>query len=213
MTSKTRASQSDPRMQQSLRAGHHATVYEIRRDPELKNKDVIRDRTKPVFPFISGSQYKGQWNNDQKEGFGVQVNPDNTKYEGEWANGMYNGRGTLWEKKGKQYIRQYVGDWVDGKMEGQGIFYFPKGEIYRGEWAGGRQNGNGRHEYASGDVYVGEWLDGSQHGLGTINYVNGNLYEGLWAYGKKEGPGLFFYASTKKVSIFVKKIDLCITND
>ncbi len=190
---------SESKMMQSLRTGHHATVYEVRRDPDLKNKDVIRDRNKPVFPFIGGSQYKGQWNADQKEGFGIQVNPDNTKYEGEWGRNKYNGRGTLWMKKGKEYIRQYVGDWQDGKMEGQGIFYYEKGEIYRGEWLNGERCGNGRYEWSNGDIYNGEWKFNKHHGLGTMSYSNGNLYEGLFVDGKKEGPGLFYYASTKKV--------------
>jgi predicted transcriptional regulator len=59
-------SRTQNKMQQSLRTGHHATVYEVRRDPELLNKDVIREKNKPVFPFISGSRYKGDWQGDQK---------------------------------------------------------------------------------------------------------------------------------------------------
>jgi hypothetical protein len=190
---------TETKMLNSLRSGQHATVYEVRRDPELNNKDIIRDRTKPVFPFVAGSQYKGQWNNDVKEGFGIQVNPDNTKYEGEWMSNRPHGRGTLWLKKGKSYQRQYVGDWANGKMEGQGIFYYENGEIYRGGWINGKKAGNGRQEYVNGDVYIGDWNNDAQNGFGTMNFVNGNIFEGLWSAGKKEGPGVFFYASTKKV--------------
>jgi hypothetical protein len=186
-------------MQQSLRQGTHATVYEVRRDPSLKNKDVIRDKTKRVFPFVSGSKYKGEWINDKKEGFGVQLNPDETKYEGEWAEGKYHGRGTLWVKKGKTYARTYVGDWDQGVRSGQGVFYYPDKAVYRGDWANNRKNGQGRYEHSNGDVYVGEWTDDHEHGFGTLSYANGNVYEGLWSNGKKEGPGIFFYASTKKI--------------
>jgi len=193
---------TDAKMMLSLRTGHHATVYEVRRDPQLKNKDVIRDRTKPVFPFVSGSLYKGQWNNDKKDGFGIQTNPDNTKYEGEWVNNQYHGRGTLWIKKGKTFVRQYVGDWVKGHMEGQGIYYYSNGEIFRGGWLKGKRFGNGKFEFDNGDVYSGEWANDLQHGLGTMNYSNGNVYEGLWIEGKKQGPGLFYYASTRKVTVF-----------
>eukprot|EP01031_Cornospumella_fuschlensis_P033376 gene33376-40380_t len=196
---KMMAKSSEQKMQQSLRTGHHATVYEVRRDPELKNKDVIRDKTKPVFPFIGGSQYKGEWVGDMKSGFGIQVNPDNTKYEGEWANNMYNGRGTLWFKKGKSYNRVYVGDWVDGKMEGEGIRYYDNNEIYKGAWIQGKKCGKGRYEYSNGDQYIGEWRDDCRHGLGTMNYTNGNVFEGYWVLDKKEGPGQYFYAATRKV--------------
>lgn len=51
---------------ESYRMGNHSTVYEVRRDPELLNKDLIRDNKKPVFPFISGAVYRGEWLNDQK---------------------------------------------------------------------------------------------------------------------------------------------------
>lgn len=191
---------STNKMAQSMRSGHHATVYEVRRDPELKNKNVIRDKNKVVFPFVGGAQYKGQWSGDQKEGFGIQVNPDDTKYEGEWFAGQYHGRGTLWIKKNKKiYARQYVGDWVNGLMDGEGIFYYNNGEIYRGEWLQSRKHGSGRYDYENGDSYFGEWNSDLQDGFGTMNYANGNIFEGLWVHGKKEGPGLYYYASTRKV--------------
>lgn len=186
-------------LSQSLRSGQHATVYEIRRDPELKNKNVIKDNSKGVFPFIQGSHYKGQWEGDMKDGFGIQFNPDNTKYEGEWKANKYDGRGTLWVKKIKKYQRQYVGDWSEGQMEGQGIYYFENGEIYRGGWLKGKKSGTGRLDYLNGDNYNGEWVNDLQNGFGTMNYTNGNTYEGLWSQGMKEGPGLFYYASTKKI--------------
>eukprot|EP00981_Chlorochromonas_danica_P010590 scaffold3290_cov165-Ochromonas_danica.AAC.33 len=194
-----KALMSESKMQQSLRTGHHATVYEVRRDPELKNKDVIRDKTKPVFPFIGGSQYKGEWAGDKKCGFGVQINPDNTKYEGEWNNNMYNGRGTLWVKKGKNFVRVYVGNWIDGSMEGEGIRYYENGEVYKGEWEQGQRNGKGKHEYLNGDEYTGDWRFDMRNGFGTMNYTNGNVFEGTWVDNKKEGPGLFYYASTRKI--------------
>ncbi|KAJ1436081.1 hypothetical protein B484DRAFT_325311 [Ochromonadaceae sp. CCMP2298] len=183
----------------SKRNGHHATVYEVRRDPNLKNKDVIRDNSKPVFPFVGGSNYKGSWNQDAKEGFGVQINPDDTKYEGEWFDNRYHGRGTLWVKKHKTYSRQYVGDWEDGAMEGQGVYYFSDSSIYRGGWSRNKKSGEGRFDYTNDDHYTGEWLNDLQEGFGTMSYSNGNIFEGLWVQGKKEGPGLYFYASTKKI--------------
>jgi hypothetical protein len=190
---------STVKMMQSLRSGHHATVYEVRRDPSLKNKDVLREPGKKVFPFVGGSNYKGSWNHDQKEGFGVQVNPNNTKYEGEWQNSKYHGRGTLWVRKGKAYNRQYVGDWSNGDMEGQGVYYYEDGSIYKGGWLKNGKSGEGRLDYPHGDHYTGEWANNLQEGFGAMSYANGNIYEGLWVQGKKEGPGLFYYASTKKV--------------
>lgn len=189
------------KMTQSLRTGHHATVYEVRRDPELRNKGVLREESKVVFPFVGGSHYKGSWNMDQKEGFGVQFNPNNTKYEGEWLTNKYHGRGTLWIKKGKTYNRRYVGEWSQGNMEGQGIYYYENGDIYRGGWLNNKRYGEGLMNSTNGDQYNGGWKNDLEDGFGTLSYANGNIYEGLWVKGKKEGPGLFYYASTKKVCI------------
>lgn len=193
------ASASLERTLASYRQGFHATVYDVRRDPDLDNKDIIRDKTKVVFPFVSGQSYKGQWKDDVKQGFGTEVTPDGTKYEGEWLADKRHGRGTFFVKKGKRFIRQYVGDWAAGNMEGFGVYYYPSGEIYRGDWVANKRSGNGRLELPSGDYYVGEWRDDVQSGFGTYNVANGNLYEGLWMHGLKEGSGRFFYAATGKV--------------
>ena len=42
-----------------------------------------------------GSEYKGYLNNNVKEGPGVQVFADKSKYEGEWKDNKFNGKGKL----------------------------------------------------------------------------------------------------------------------
>ena len=195
-------------MNSSLRSGFHATVYEVKRDPELKNRDIIRDKTKPVFPFVGGSSYKGQWNKDMKEGFGIQINTNNTKYEGEWKANRFHGRGTLWIKKDKEYVRQYVGEWVNGSMEGEGIFYYENGDVYRGQWQSNQRYGEGKLETKNGDVYIGNWNGDLKSGMGAMNYPNGNVYEGMHRAGMKDGPGLFYYSSTKKVYLILNMFSL-----
>lgn len=184
------------------RSGFHATVYEIIRDPELKNKNLIRDKNTKVFPFVNGATYKGEWRGDKKEGFGIQINPDNTKYEGEWKSNRPHGRGTLWVKvNNTKYIRRYVGQWESGLMNGEGVYYYESGEIYRGQWFENARSGDGQLEYKNEDKFTGQWLDDKQDGIGTMNYANGNVFEGVYSKGKKHGPGLFYYTSTKKVSL------------
>jgi hypothetical protein len=196
---KPRTSSLD-RMKASYRNGHHATVYDVRRDPSLQDKNIIRDRSKPVFPFVSGSSYKGQWKEDVREGFGTEVNPDGTKYEGEWLDNKRHGKGTLFVKQGKKLSRTYVGEWAKGSMEGFGVYYYPSGEIYRGEWMNNQRSGKGRLDTSSGnnEYYDGEWANDKKNGFGVFYHENGNTYEGLWM-DEKEGPGKFFYAATGKV--------------
>lgn len=183
----------------AFRQGFHATVYDVQRDPSLNNKEIIRDKNVKVFPFVAGSHYRGEWNADQKEGFGTQINCDGSKYEGEWKNSKYEGKGTMWLKKKAKSIRQYTGDWSNGHMHGCGHFFYENGEIYRGNWFEGKRSGNGRLDYPNGDYYLGEWLNDTRHGVGSFYAKNGNIFTGVWMNDLKEGPGKYFYASTKKV--------------
>jgi hypothetical protein len=198
-TSDKKLSASALRMTSAYRNGSHATVYDVQRDPSLSNREIIRDKNKKVFPFVAGSNYKGEWLDDQKHGFGTQINSDGSKYEGEWKYGKYDGKGTLWIKKKKIYIREYVGEWSDGFMQGEGAYYYDNGEIYQGEWKNSKRHGSGRLDFVSGDYYIGEWQNDKQHGFGSLYLKNGNIYVGLWMNGLKEGPGKFFYAATKKL--------------
>lgn len=181
------------------RSGHRATIYDIQRDPQLKKKDVIRDKTKVVFPFISGNSYKGDWVDDKKEGFGTMMSVDGSKYEGEWVANQKHGRGTLYVLKKKKYVKKYVGEWYMNKRHGFGVCYNDNGETYRGNWSNDAMCGDGRMDYTNGDYYTGDWEADTQKGFGTMHYKNGNKYEGLWLNGLKEGPGRFFYAATQKV--------------
>ena len=187
-------------MTESYRQGHHATVYEVRKNPALQNQNIIRDvKSLMKFPFVSGKSYKGQWKDDRKNGFGTEINPDGTKYEGEWSGNKRHGKGTIFKKSGKKLIRTYVGDWEAGFMSGTGTMYYPDGEIYRGEWKRNKRSGKGRLDMNGGDYYDGDWLNDSKSGYGSLFLANGNSYEGLWMDNLKEGPGRFFYAATNKV--------------
>jgi len=183
----------------SMRTGARATIFNVRRDPILKNDTILHEKSKKDFPYIHGGKYKGQWSENFKEGFGVQINADGTKYEGEWKAGKRDGRGTLWIKKQKKYVKQYAGEWSADKREGSGFYYYENGDVYRGDWLKNKRSGHGLMEYANGDVFDGAWMDDKRNGPGTYYVENGNVYEGNWRNDMKEGPGRFFYASTRKV--------------
>lgn len=184
---------------ESCRQGNHATIYEVRRDPKLANKNLIKDENSDKFPFISGAVYRGEWEKDQKSGFGTQTNSDGSKYEGDFKRNLYHGSGSLWVKKGKRSVKQYTGNWVNGKMSGFGSLFMDNGDIYKGEWVANKRSGEGRLDSPNGDYFIGQWIDNVQKGFGTMYLKNGNVFEGLYLDGIKDGPGRFFYAATKKV--------------
>lgn len=183
----------------AARTGHHATVYDVQRDPKLADTNRIKDKKKHEFPFVGGSTYKGEWLNDCKHGFGTLVSPDGTKYEGDWSKNMKNGRGTLWRKRGKIQVKEYVGEWCDDRMHGVGIFYHENGDTYQGNFVYGVKSGRGKFNYTDGSKYEGEFENDMKCGFGAYYGANGDIYEGYWLNDLKEGPGKFSYISTRKV--------------
>jgi hypothetical protein len=183
------------------RTGPQATIYSVKRNPALDRDDYIKGDTNKPFGFVNDSTYKGNWNDNAKEGFGVETKSDGTKYEGEWKNNMRDGKGTLYIKKGNKYIQQYAGEWHRNMKDGYGICNYPDQNIYKGNWKRGVRSGHGRMDYTNGDSYIGEWNNDLRHGQGTHYQSNGNIYEGHFLNDIKEGPGRFYYAATHKVTM------------
>ena len=56
--------------------------------------------------------------------------PDGSQYEGEWKNDQRVGKGKYRYDNGDVY----EGDWFDDERNGYGTYTFADGDIYRGEW-------------------------------------------------------------------------------
>ena len=79
----------------------------------------------------NGTLYTGQFsqqNPDVREGFGVQIWPDGSKY---------------------------IGQWHLGKASGFGRFILADGDAYQGEWVGDKAHGIGTYMYSDGARYEG----------------------------------------------------------
>ena len=124
------------------------------------------------------TMYLGQWNkqNDFKEGWGMQVEPDGSLYQGFWKNGMYDGPGRLI----KTDSSVYEGYWKKNIKHGKGIETFKDGATYDGDFLEGNKTGFGIWYYADGSTYQGEVQDNKRHGDGQFNDVQGDSYDGNW---------------------------------
>lgn len=60
-------------------------------EPASPHEDYSRCENRPEFVFESGARYNGQWMNNMRHGFGVQVWPDGARYEGYWKNNKAHG--------------------------------------------------------------------------------------------------------------------------
>jgi len=176
--------------------GPHSTIYWVK----LQTKH--EDGTYKGGKWKTSTRYIGDWNNNKKNGFGIQVFENGDKYEGGWHDGKMNGQGTLWVQDLKKNLRRrYTGDWKNGKRDGTGTMFYSNEDRYDGFWKGNLPCGEGRMIYKNGDVYVGQWYAGMRNGYGVLTKRNGDHFEGSWVQDKREGQGSYFFAEKNKLFV------------
>ncbi|KAK9504359.1 hypothetical protein O3M35_010710 [Rhynocoris fuscipes] len=158
----------------------------------LIEKSAQRNGPRKAIYSPDGSFYKGQWENDLKQGAGTQGTPL-YRYVGYWKNNKRHGNGIctmLNEETGHDIL--YDGEWRNGKPWGFGIRKYTDGGYYRGDWKNGQRQGTGQMWYPNDDYYAGTWSNGQRDGYGIFVYSNGNRYEGQWEDDMKQGKGKLF---------------------
>lgn len=175
------------------------------------NDGVHRERRDTVF-FENDSRYDGEWNiaTNQRDGMGVQIWADGSKYEGFWRNGKANGRGRLIHADGDVYEgewkddkshgygvylhsdgAQYQGEWIEDKQEGYGVEVWPDNAKYEGTYKDGMKEGKGVFTWADGSKYTGDFHNNNIHGTGVYEWGDGRRYDGEWQDNKMHGEGVF----------------------
>ena len=92
--------------------------------PDLINKGPCK--------LDNDAVYIGQWNkHGQREGRGVQIWKDGSKYEGMWRADQTNGQGRLIHNDGDCYY----GQWLNDRAHGFGTFERKHGPKYVGFWS------------------------------------------------------------------------------
>lgn len=120
------------------------------------------------YELDNGAIYHGQWTKEGlRQGRGIQIWRDGSKYEGYWLNDMANGKGRL---------------------------IHADGDVYEGSWFNDKSHGNGTYLHVDGAKYTGEWREDKQYGYGVETWSDGASYEGNYENGKKHGTGTFKWA-------------------
>ena len=104
---------------------------------------------------------------------GSRVAANGTQYSGEFRNNQPDGQGTLIYPNGDKYI----GALREGKRNGQGTFYYLannnfKGDVFIGEYKDDKRNGWGVAMFSDGRQQVGEYLDIKLNGYGIEYHAN-----------------------------------------
>jgi hypothetical protein len=134
--------------------------------------------------YKSETFYKGQFNNNMKNGVGKMKHVNGDIYEGEWTDNMKNGKGKM------KYVNGdiYEGEWTDEMKNGKGKMTYENGNIYEGEWTYNMKNGKGEMTYNNG-YYEGDWKNDMRDGKGKMTYTYGDVYEGDWKNDMMNGKG------------------------
>ena len=95
--------------------------------------------------------------------------PDGSiKYSGELADGLYQGKGTLYNQDGTVL---YTGEFAEGVYQGSGVLNLTSKSgqqiRYEGNFDKGQLSGSGRQYVDQVLVYEGDFSNGSKNGAGS----------------------------------------------
>ena len=117
-------------------------------EAKLGSFDYSKYHFLPVAPLIKKPcmkseyevVYRGEWNFlNKREGRGIQIWQDGSKYEGYWKDDMANGYGRMIHSDGDVY----EGEWMNDLHNGYGIYYNADGSSFKGYWRNDKQHGKG----------------------------------------------------------------------
>ncbi|CAD8170251.1 unnamed protein product [Paramecium pentaurelia] len=145
-------------------------IYEGDIITDDKSKQVLYDGPGYLFNNETKCFFKGTWKRGEKV-CGIETFPNGDVYEGQFKDGVFNGRGLLYNnvqlypgKKG-QYL--YDGQFEQGQKHGFGKETYITGGRYEGSFKYNQKHGNGKLVFSDGSYYVGDFQRGLPNGFGV----------------------------------------------
>jgi hypothetical protein len=154
----------------------------------FNDNDAYGDELGMPVASEEGWVYVGQVNNNgEKNGRGIYIWPDGSKYVGYWSNDKANGYGRLIRADGDAY----EGYWVNDKAQGKGKYIYFNGGYYEGYWENNLQSGRGEEYSPDGSVFTGSYKNGLKHGYGEFTWPDKSIFKGNFNNGCIDGKGTF----------------------
>jgi amyotrophic lateral sclerosis 2 protein len=123
-------------------------------------------------------QYKGDFQADNKEGFGVlEDNDSGSKYIGMFFNNKKQGPGILITTNGHYYAGNFVNDGLSTNAEGLAIF--PSGMYYRGELTIEGPYGRGTFYYPEKEI-ASEFFEMDDTNVKVQGHIVTGSFSGTW---------------------------------
>jgi hypothetical protein len=144
-----------------------------------------------------------------KDGYGIQITEEGSKYLGEFKNGKRNGQGVLYYSNNIKY----VGSWRNNIRHGLGSIYVNDEIAQTGNWesdkiteqskvmfgciSGNCNNGFGTYLYKNGQKVYAQFSKGKIINKVVCYYTNGEKYIGSWYNSQRDGLGVLFQKNGK----------------
>jgi len=133
--------------------------------------------------------YEGQWKDDFRDGMGVEVYPDGSKFQGKEGYGIFE-----WADNSF-----YAGNFQNGEINGFGVYQWPDKKKFEGFWMNNLMHGEGVFTWQDGRKYKGAYVQDKKEGYGELSWPDGKLFKGFWKNGVQHGDGELLDTVNKKV--------------
>lgn len=143
--------------------------------------------------YPDGSTYKGELENNKKNGKGVLNLSNGDVYTGHWKDDGIYGQGTYTKSNGDVF----KGSWTNSTC-GSGTLTTINGDVYTGSWKSNKISGQGKLITKDGYHYEGDWMKSLMHGEGMCR-TDKHVYSGSWKNGLPNGQGKSLYNDRTKL--------------
>lgn len=169
--------------EEEINTSLHTFLYFLKLQRAIRKFIILKNKTK--YNREGGGDGRDFQRSDmfRKSGF----DDKNFTYNGEYENGNKQGFGIQTWKDGAVYR----GYFYENKANFLGIFEHSDGDVYKGEFKEDRACGYGLYQHANGASYEGYWIDDTQHGIGIEIWTDKSEYRGEYFRGKKCGIGSY----------------------
>ncbi|SCN60566.1 phosphatidylinositol-4-phosphate 5-kinase, putative [Plasmodium chabaudi chabaudi] len=162
-------------------------------------KYIIMNYSTYIMYIDTGVIYIGEINeNNEKNGLGIIITPDQCIYIGEFDDDKITGFG-LYIHYSKS---KYIGYWKYGKANRYGIFIHPDGTFYKGLWLNDKQNKKGIEYVNNNYIFLGNYIKGEKNGFGAFIWKNESIYIGHIKNNFFNKRGIYFLNKNK---IYISK--------
>eukprot|EP00826_Nyctotherus_ovalis_P042995 TRINITY_DN4494_c0_g1_i7.p1 TRINITY_DN4494_c0_g1~~TRINITY_DN4494_c0_g1_i7.p1 ORF type:complete len:220 (-),score=73.29 TRINITY_DN4494_c0_g1_i7:57-716(-) len=141
--------------------------------------DLGNESTKEIYMKLGPYDYEA----NPDDGMGrelreLQAEDNEAQYYGFWntSTNLKDGNGVIVWADGSRYD----GTWKDGKADGYGRLIHMDGDVYVGEWKNDKAHGKGKYTHKDGALYEGDWIEDKQNGYGVETWPDGSKYEGQY---------------------------------